>query len=918
MDEGNKPVNQLVHELQERAKELNCLYKVQELLNNRDHTLEEVCRGIIQAIPPGWQYPDICQARISLDNHVFQTEGYLDTTWKLKAPVVVQDDQVGTITVIYTRERPDEDEGPFLKEERKLINTIAEQLGYYLLNERLREVFDEEGQPPTEDRQAEWWVILNLLRRTDPKLLIRVSRKMVNYLGWNKVPGADTLLEYMNPSYLEGPEFIDINRPAQIESGKDKLEISTEIFQLAEKHLEDQEILDHIHQWIKEDQSIFLVNTLADPGSSFEDIQAAIERYHHLLEQGIELTGPRRKSLRVSLIRRLLSDESGFLAIAKDYLSVDDFHQLVRHTICSSRSHGKVGGKSSGLFLAQQVLKKSPRTTHLQEKLRTPRTWYIASDTIFHFMSTNGLDDIVEQKYKDPDQVRQEYPYVVHVFKNSSFSPRIIKELSHALDDFGDVPLIVRSSSLLEDRMGMAFAGKYKSLFIANQGSKEERLNELMDAISEVYASMFGPDPVEYRLEHGLLDEHEEMGIMIQEVVGTRIGDYYFPAYAGVAFSNNDYPWSSRINREDGLIRIVPGLGTRAVDRLSSDYPILVSPGQPGLRVNLTRDEINRYSPKALDVINLNTRTFESIDMEQLLKDYGRDYPQIGKIVSVMEEDHVTLTRPLRINFENDDLVVTFEGLFSKTPFLKDLKLILDELQRTFHHPVDVEFASDGEHLYLLQCRSQSYQESQKPARIPSDPEPDRVLFSTYRYITNGTVEGITHLVYVNPETYSAVSEYATIREITRAVGRLNKILPRRQFILLGPGRWGSRGDHKLGVKVTWSDISNTAMLIEVARQQGDYLPDPSFGTHFFLDLVEANIRYLALYPDDDGTVFRENILTGTRNQLPELLPEFAHLGDILRVVDLPEVTGGKTLQVLMNAEESAALGLLVGDGRAD
>jgi len=915
MDEGNKPVNQLVHELQERAKELNCLYKVQELLNDRENTLAEVCLGIIQAIPPGWQYPDICQTRITLDNQVFQAEGFLDTSWKLNADIFVQEDQVGTITVTYTRERPEEDEGPFLKEERKLIDTIAEQLGYYLLNERLREVFDQEKKSPTGDRQAEWWVILNLLRRTDPKLLIRVSRKMVNYLCWNKVPGADTLLEYMNPTYLEGSEILDVNRPSQIEPGKDKLSVSTDIFKLAEKHLEDQEILDHIHQWIKEDQSIFLVNTLANPSSSFEDIQAAIERYHHLLEQGIELTEPRRKSLRSSLIRRLLSDESGFLAIAKNYLFVDDFHQLVRHTICSSGSHGKVGGKSSGLFLAQQVLNKSPRTSHLKEKLKTPRTWYIASDTIFHFMSKNGLDDIVEQKYKDPDQVRQEYPYVVHVFKNSSFSPRIIKELSHALDDFGDGPLIVRSSSLLEDRMGMAFAGKYKSLFIANQGTKEERLSELLDAISEVYASMFGPDPVEYRLEHGLLDEHEEMGIMIQEVVGTRIGDYYFPAYAGVAFSNNDYPWSSRIDREDGLIRIVPGLGTRAVDRLSADYPILVSPGQPGLRVNLTREEINRYSPKALDVINLKTRTFESIELDTLLENHGRDYPEIGRIVSVMEEDHVTLTRPLRINFGQDDLVVTFEGLFSKTSFLKDMKLILEELQHTFHHPVDIEFASDGENLYLLQCRSQSYQESQKPAQIPSDPDPESVLFSTRRYITNGTVEGITHIVYVDPEQYAAITDYATTREIARAVGRLNKILPRRKFILLGPGRWGSRGDQKLGVKVTWSDISNTAMLIEIALRQGDYLPDPSFGTHFFLDLVEAHIRYLALYPDDQGTVFQEDFLTGSRNQLPDLLPDFSHLGEILRVIELPEAAGGKNLQVLMNAQESRALGILVDDG---
>lgn len=138
MDSPQKPVNDLVHELQERAKELNCLYKVQELLNNPEASIPEVCQGIIEAIPPGWQYPNICQARIILDEKTYQTEGFFDTAWSQTASIVVQDEVVGEITVAYTRERPEEDEGPFLKEERKLINTIAEQLGYYLLSVRLK------------------------------------------------------------------------------------------------------------------------------------------------------------------------------------------------------------------------------------------------------------------------------------------------------------------------------------------------------------------------------------------------------------------------------------------------------------------------------------------------------------------------------------------------------------------------------------------------------------------------------------------------------------------------------------------------------------------------------------------------------------------------------------------------------------
>ena len=119
---------------------------------------------------------------------------------------------------------------------------------------------------------------------------------------------------------------------------------------------------------------------------------------------------------------------------------------------------------------------------------------------------------------------------------------------------------------------------------------------------------MFGPDPIQYRAGRNLLDVHEEMGIMIQEVVGTRVGRYFLPAFSGVAFSNNEFRWSPRIRREDGLVRLVPGLGTRAVDRLSDDYPVLVAPGQPGLRVNASLDEVVRYSPKMVDLIDLGVQ----------------------------------------------------------------------------------------------------------------------------------------------------------------------------------------------------------------------------------------------------------------------------------------------------------------------
>lgn len=910
MNNLDKPIDRLIYDLQERAKELNCLYKIQELLSNQEITVDEICEGIIAAIPPGWQYPDVCQASVTCYAKTFRTPNFKETAWVQSADIVVRDEIIGSLSVFYTEERPDEDEGPFLKEERKLIDTIAEQLGYYFLNQQLREVFEEQ-QKLEKERKAEWWVILKLLKRTDPKLLMRVSRKMVNFLYWNGVQEAEQWLVYFSPAYQHGSEFLEVNRPYQIGTGKDALAISDDIFELASNHLGEETVLENIHQWIKEDQSDFLVYATVNPASSLDDMSSAIERYHHLAVQGLELPGPREISVRVALVRRLLSDQTQFVDVAKQFLSVGDFYDLLQHTICPVGSHGKVGGKGSGLFLAMQILKKSSGNSEMFGQVRTPKTWYISSDSLFYFMGYNGLEDIIEQKYKDINQVRQEYPYIVHVFKNSALPPEIVKGLSLALDDFGDTPLIVRSSSLLEDRTGMAFAGKYKSLFIANQGTKDERLEALIDAIAEVYASMFGPDPVEYRIEHNLVDHHEEMGIMIQEVVGTRIGHYYFPAFAGVAFSKNEFPWSSRIKRDDGLVRIVPGLGTRAVDRVSSDYPVIAAPGQPGLRVNVSLDEIIRYSPKRIDVINLETDSFETIDIHALLKEYGQDYPRIHKMVSVIAQDYLEQPRALRINFEKDDLVVTFEGLFSKTEFLKQIHTILNELQDKFQHPVDIEFAHDGTDFYLLQCRSQSFLEDSNPAFIPRETSKEQVIFSANRHITNGTVADITHIVYVDPQQYGDLSDYQDLLDVGRAVGKLNKILPKRQFILMGPGRWGSRGDRKLGVKVTYSDINNASMLIEIAHKRGDYMPDPSFGTHFFQDLVEASIRYLPLYPDDSDVDFNDGFLTTSQNNLPKLIPEFAHLSGVIKVIDVFTATDGLVLQVYMNADTEEAIAIL-------
>ena len=910
-------VNTLFSTLHERAKELSCLYKIEEILSQFDRPLEDVFRRVIEAIPPGWQFPDCCQAQIVYGNETYESPDFEETPHVHCADIRVQDTAAGRLCVSYKRPTPESDCGPFLKGEIKLIQTIADRIGHFVLHQRLSQMFEEmnEERRGASDEKAGWHIALDLLRNTDPNLFIRVSRKMMNYLGWRGVSEARALLHRYGQDREAGGVFGEANAPQERGNLDRFAKLSDETFQIASANLSDEDIMARIQKWINEDRSSSAVQALENVYASLTEVLESIRRYQRLIPEGIKLPRSTSNSVRVALIRRFFTEQLEFINVAKKYVDLEDFFGLMERIIFPSGSHGKLGGKSAGLFLAGRILRQAKRRVKDVGEVKTPKTWYITSDGIIAFLQHNDLDEVIEQKYKDIEEVRQEYPHLVQVFKNCSFPQEIVKGLSLALDDFGKVPLIVRSSSLLEDRLGTAFAGKYKSLFLANQGGKKERLEALLDAVAEVYASIFSPDPIQYRAERGLLDFYEEMGIMIQEVVGKQVGKYFFPAYAGVAFSRNEFRWSPRIKREDGLLRLVPGLGTRAVDRVSDDYPILVAPGQPNLRVNVSLDEVVRYSPKRIDVINLEENTFETLDIQKLLEEIGPGYPGLAKVISVSRDGHLQRPMGLATDFGKSEAVVTFDGLITESPFMGQLESILKTLEAALGVPVDIEFASDGTDFYLLQCRPQSHSAEDLAMEIPSNiPECD-LLFTANRYVSNGKVADITHIVYVEPDKYAEIAELQDMASVGLAVGKLNKLLPRRQFILMGPGRWGSRGDIRLGVRVTYSDINNTAMIIEVARKKGNYVPDVSFGTHFFQDLVESGIRYLPLYPDDPGVKFNEGFLLSAPNRLLDFLPEFAHLADALHVVDVPEASGGKVLRVLMNADREKAVAMLADPG---
>ena len=748
----------------------------------------------------------------------------------------------------------------------------------------------------------------------------------MNYLFKRNVKEAEELAQRLaedNEAISQAMKY-NPNEPAPRLNHAKLRTFIDDIFAIAVRELSPADITSMVSLWVKQEQIRFLNMAAERRDISLGELDDALHRFA-LIPDGFKCFSPEEGTgVRVALIRRLFSDNLDFINVLKKVAGFNDLRDVLKRTIGPAKGNGKLGGKAAGLFRAQMILQAAlaAQSDHIVlRNLTVPKTWYLTSDGLINFLHFNALEEISSIKYRNTSEIRKEFFYLEQIFKNSTLSPEMIAKLGTVLDDMGDRPLVVRSSSLLEDSAGSSFAGKYKSLFVANQGSKKDRLAALIDAIVEVYASVFHPDPIEYRRERGLLDFHEEMGVLIQEVVGKRVGKYYFPAIAGVAFSLNEFRWSNRLRRNDGIVRFVTGLGTRAVDRVGDDYPMLVSPGQPGLRVNVTPEDILWYSQKKIDVINLETKRFESMDVRQLLNEVGRDFPALHMVFSMYRDGQIAPTVGSLINLKDGEPVITFANLMERSPFLPAMRTLLRILENAIGAPVDIEFAfeEDVHRPVLLQCRPQSQGGGSGTVKVPTDVAPSDKIFSASRFVTTGLVEDIDYIVYVDSDQYDSLPTMNDLTQVGRVVGELNAALPARRFILVGPGRWGSRGDIKLGVKVGYSDINNTAMLIEVGQNRQGYVPDLSFGTHFFQDLVEAGIRYLPLYPDDPGVIFNWEFL----KQAPSVMRKFSPragkgLDDVVRVIQVSKAAGGALLTVAMDGESDNALAYLDRRKRAD
>jgi hypothetical protein len=391
------------------------------------------------------------------------------------------------------------------------------------------------------------------------------------------------------------------------------------------------------------------------------------------------------------------------------------------------------------------------------------------------------------------------------------------------------------------------------------------------------------------------------------------------PHGAGVAFSRNLYRWAPQIRREAGFTRMVWGLGTRAVDRQANDFPRLVALSHPNLQPDDSPEAIRNYSQKVVDLIDLEDNLFKSLPVHEALKP---GYPPIRYLAEIEEDGYFKAIRS-RVPADGiDRTAITFSELLKRTPFAAHLTKILTILEQHYHGAVDLEYtfnipnpfdAQPEVVISLLQCRPQSHMQDTKIVTLPKELAHDEIIFTTRFMVPQGYTPNIRYVLFVPPEAYYGLCSEGDRNAIGRVVGKINNLLEEKSYICVGPGRWGTQ-NVDLGVYVSYSDIHRSAALVELSGPGIGPAPEPSLGTHFFQDLMEAQIYPLAVLLDKEGTIFNKDFFYNSSSCLGQFLPPEETAATCVRLIDVTEARPGYKIDIIMDDEKGEAVAFLSRD----
>jgi len=556
--------------------------------------------------------------------------------------------------------------------------------------------------------------------------------------------------------------------------------------------------------------------------------------------------------------------------LVKKHFRPEDYFNVRNHMIGT----GMVGGKACGMLLSRAIVRNM--APEIDSVLEPHDSFFVGSDFYYTYIVDNGFWGLrIRQRGSE------EYFSLAEEFadrlRTGTFSEDMEERFRNILEYYGQDPYIVRSSSILEDGFDNAFAGKYESVFCANRGTLEQRLEEFEDAIRTVYASTMGLSALDYRKRRGLDQKDEQMALLVQRVSGSYYGSYYMPCAAGVGYSFSPYKFLADIDPAAGMLRLVMGLGTSAVDRTEGSYPRLVSLDQPEASPSVTISEKHQFSQKKVEAMDVKEHCLARIELKQLtphLPGY------LGKIL--LEHDYDAERRFLDRGIMKDIRFISCSGLVKNQELMGQIRMIMQLLEEEYSQPVDIEYtinlADNGEYLInLLQCRPLQAFRDTGMAEIPEDiPEENIILENVGASMGRSRKLAIDRIVYVDPVAYYQMpyNRKAGIADFIRRVNWAYRD-KEKKMILIAPGRIGTSSP-ELGVPTAFADISAFEVICEVEEKTVGYNPELSYGSHFFQDLVEAEILYTAVFSDAKTKAYHPEKL----HAFPDITGEFLKEGE--------------------------------------
>ena len=581
------------------------------------------------------------------------------------------------------------------------------------------------------------------------------------------------------------------------------------------------------------------------------------------------------------MCRIMMTRDEKMREMIREHFKPEDYFYVRDHMIGT----GMIGGKACGMLLARKIIENT--RPDLYDVMEPHDSWFIGSDVYYSYIVENGFWDLrVRQR------TEEEYFSLAETFSqkllSGRFSGNMEKRFSFLLEYYGQDPIIVRSSSILEDGFGNAFAGKYESVFCANTGTLEERLHEFENAIRRVYASSMSLSALDYRKRRNLAGRDEQMALLVQRVSGSHYDQYYMPCAAGVGYSYSPYRFLKSLDPEAGMLRLVMGLGTCAVDRTEGSYPRLVNLDRPEATTATTIAEMHEFSQRKLEVVNKEKKGLEQISLDAI-EDKLPGF--LGNVL--LEHDYEVEQRLRELGRNQSVRFISCKGLVSNRRMMEQLKEMMQVIQKAYRQPVDIEFTLNldrtGEYMInLLQCRPLQVFMDTGEVFIPDTLPPERILMSL-----KGASMGLSRevpldlIVYVDPIAYYNLP-YNEKNSVAKAVGSFNWKYrgSGKHMMLIVPGRIGT-SSQELGVPTTFADISEFEVICEVAESGAGYNPELSYGSHIFQDLVEAQILYTAVFEGKQTKEYHPEKLTKLPNLLTELLPEHGKLNEVIRILDV-------------------------------